>query len=91
MQFDDAELLYTHNPNEESDRIHHEYSAHFQKLEEQLYSPYHTAQGIKYTIPEPDYYHSSAQLKQEQAQQNQKVYLPPPPSIEDIRTWYGRG
>ena len=42
-------------------------------------------------IPEPDYYHSSSQLKQEQKQQNQKVYLPPHPSIEDIRTWYGRG
>ena len=28
-------------------------------------------------IPESDYYHSSSQLKQEQKQQNQKVYLPP--------------
>ena len=78
-QFDDAELFYNHNPTEESDRIHREYSAHFQKLEEQQYSPYHTAQSIKYMIPEPDYYHSSPQLKQEQKQQNQKVYLPPPP------------
>ena len=57
----------------------HEYSAHFQKVEEQQYSPYHTAQGVKYMISESDYYHSSSQSKQEQKQQNQKVYLPPPP------------
>ena len=30
-QFDDAELLYNHNSTEESDRIHHEYSAYFEK------------------------------------------------------------
>ena len=90
-QFDDAKLLYNHNTTEESNRIHREYSAHFQKLEEQQYSPYYTAQGIKYMIPEPDYYHSSSQPKQEQNQQNQKVYLPPPLSTENIRTWYGRG
>ena len=42
-------------------------------------------------ILEPDYYHSSAQLNQEQKQQNQKVYLPLPPTIEDIRTWHTRG
>ena len=90
-QFDNAELLYNHNPTEESDRICCEYSAHFQKVKEQQYCPYHTAQGVKYMITEPDYYHSSSQLKQEQKQQNQKVYLPPPPSIEDIHTWYGRG
>ena len=78
-QFDDAELLYNYNSTEESDRIHCEYSAHFQKVEEQQYSPYHTAQGIKYMIPEPDYYNSNTQPKQEQKQQNQNVYLPPPP------------
>ena len=61
------------------DRICHEYSAHFEKLEEQQYSPYHTAQGVKYMISEPDYYHSNAQPKQDQKQQNQNVYLPPPP------------
>ena len=81
----------THNSTEESDRIRREYSAHFQKVEEQQYSPYHTAQGVKYMIPEPDYYHSSTQLKQEQKQQNQKVYLPPPLSIEDICAWHTRG
>ena len=61
------------------------------KVEDQQYSPYHTLQGIKYHIPEPDYYHNNAQPKQYQKQQNQNAYLPPPPSIEDIRTWYGRG
>ena len=48
-------------------------------------------QGIEYHIPEPDYYHKNTQPKQYQKQQNQNVYLPPLPSIEDIRTWYGRG
>ena len=89
-QFDNTELLYNHNSTEESN-IHHEYSAHFKKVEEQQYSPYHTAQGVKYMIPEPDYYHSSTQPKQDQKQHNQNVYLPPPPSIKDIRTWYSRG
>ena len=32
-------------------------------------------------IPELDYYHSRSQPKQEQNQQNQKVYLPPPPFL----------
>ena len=31
-QFDDAELLYNHKSTEESDRIHREYSAYFEKL-----------------------------------------------------------
>ena len=57
------------------------HSAHFQKVEEQQYSPYHTTQDIKYMIPEPDYYHSSSQLKQKQKQQNQNVYLPQPPLL----------
>ena len=78
-QFDDAELLYNHNSTEESDRIHHEYSAHFEKVKDQQYNPYHTAQGVKYIIPEPNYYHSNTQPKQYQKQQNQNVYLPLPP------------
>ena len=90
-QFDDAELLYNHNSTEESDRIRCEYSAHFKKVKDQQYSPYHTMQGVKYHIPEPDYYHSNTQPKQCQKQQNQNVYLPPPPSIKDTCTWYGRG
>ena len=85
-QFNSAELLYNHNSTEESDRIHCEYSAHFEKVEDQQYSPYHTTQGIKYIIPESDYYHNNTQPKQCQKQQNQNVYLPPPPSIEDICT-----
>ena len=90
-QFDDAELLYNHNSTEESDRICREYSAHFEKVEEQQYSPYHTVQGVKYMIPEPDYYHSNTQPMQDQKWQNQNVHLPPLPSIKDICTWYGRG
>ena len=66
---------------EKSDRIHCEYSAHFERVEEQQYSPYHTAQGVKYMIPEPDYYHSNPQPKQDQKQQNQNIYLPPPPLV----------
>ena len=37
-QFDDAELLYNHNSTEESDRIHCEYSAYFEKVGDQQYS-----------------------------------------------------
>ena len=58
-QFDDTELLYNHNCTEESDRIHCEYSAYFEKVEDQEYSPYHTAPGVEYHIPEPDYYHAN--------------------------------
>ena len=90
-QFDDAELIYNHNSTEESDRIRCEYSAYFEKVEDQEYSPCHTVQGVQYYIPEPDYYYTNTQPKQYQRQQNQNVYLPPPPSIEDFCTWYGRG
>ena len=34
-QFADADLIDHHNITEESDRIHHEYSAHFEKVTEQ--------------------------------------------------------
>ena len=37
------------------------------------------AQGVKYHIPQPDYYHANTQAKQYQRQQNQNVYLPTPP------------
>ena len=90
-QFDDTELLYNHNSTEESDRICCEYSAYFEKVKDQEYSPYHTEQGVEYHIPELDYYYTNTQLKWHQRQQNQNVYLPPPPSIEDLHTWYGRG
>ena len=70
--------FFTIITTEESDRIRCEYSAHFEKDEDQQYSPYHTAQGVKYIIPELDYYHSSTQPKQYQKQQNQNKYLPHP-------------
>ena len=44
---------------EESDRIRREYSAYFEKVEDQEYSPYHTTQGVEYQIPELDYYHTN--------------------------------
>ena len=48
-QFGDAELIDCHNTTEESDRIHREYSAYFEKVEDQEYSPYHnTAPGVEY-------------------------------------------
>ena len=47
-------------------------------------------QGVEYHIPELDYYNTNKQPKQYQRQQNQNVYLLPPPSIEDLCTWYGR-
>ena len=56
-QFDNAELLNHHNSTEESDRICCEYSAYFEKVKDQEYSPYHTTQGIECQISKPDYYH----------------------------------
>ena len=90
-QFDDVELLNHYNSIEESDRIHRAYSAYFEKVEDQEYSLYYTTQGVEYQIPDLDYYHTDTQPKQHQRHQNQNVYLPPPPSIEDLRTWYGQG
>ena len=58
-QFDNAELLNHHNSTEESDKLRHEYSAYFEKIKDQEYSPYHTTQGVEYQIPEPDYYHAN--------------------------------
>ena len=58
-QFMDADFIDHHNTTEESDRIHCEYSAHFEKVTEQGYSPYHnTTLGLEYQIPEPEYYNS---------------------------------
>ena len=89
-QFVDADLIDCHNTTEESDRIHHEYSAYFEKVTEQEYSPYHsTTSGLKYQIPEPEYYNSDTRPKQYQRYQNLNVYLPLLPSTEDPRTWYG--
>ena len=40
-QYVDADLIDHHNTTEESDRIHRKCSAHFEKVTEQEYSPYH--------------------------------------------------
>ena len=88
-QFADVDLINHHNTTEESDRIHCEYSAHFEKVTEQAYSPYHsTSQGLEYQIPEPEYYNSNTCPKQYQRYQNSNIYLPPLPSMEDLCTWY---
>ena len=70
---------------EESDQIHREYSAHFEKVTD----PRHSSQnnrmpGVEYYIPEPEYYNSDTRPKQYQRYQNPNVYLPPPPSTEDL-------
>ena len=58
-QFMDADLIDHHNTTEESDRICCEYSAHFEKVTDQAFSPYHiTTQGLEYQIPEAEYYNS---------------------------------
>ena len=89
-QFTDADLIDHHNTTEESDRIHHEFSVHFEKVTEQAYSPYHsTTQGLEYQIPEPEYYNSNTRPKQYQRYQNLNVYLPRPPFTADLCTWYG--
>ena len=91
-QFADADFIDHHNTTEESDRICHEYSAHFEKVTEQGYSPYHsTTPGLEYQIPQPEYYNSDTLPKQYHKVSNPNVYLPPPPSTEDLRTWYGHG
>ena len=91
-QFADADLIDHHNTTEESDRIHRKYSAHLEKVTEQDYSPYHdTTSGFKYQIPKPEYYNSNTLPKQHQRYQNPNVYLPPLPSTEDLKTWYGHG
>ena len=89
-QFADADLIDRHNTTEESDRIRRKYSAHFEKVTEQENSPYHgTTSGFKYKTPEPEYYNSDTRPKQHQRYQNPNVYLPPPPSMEDLHTLYG--
>ena len=91
-QFVDADLIDHHNTTKESDKIHHEYSTHFEKVTKQAYSSYHsTTQGLEYQIPEPEYYNSDTCPKQYQRYQNPNVYLLPPPSTEDLHTWYVHG
>ena len=89
-QFVDTDLIDHHNTTKESDRICHKYSAHFEKVTEQEYSPYYsTTSCLEYQIPEPEYYNSNTQPKQYQRYQNPNVYLPPPSLTEDVCTWYG--
>ena len=58
-QFADADFIDHHNTTEKSDRIYHKYSAHFEKVTEQVYNPYHsTTPGLEYQILEPEYYTS---------------------------------
>ena len=58
-QFEDADLIDCHNTTEESDRIHCEYSAHFEKATDQGYGYYNSrTPGLDYQIPEPEYYNS---------------------------------
>ena len=58
-QFADADFIDHHNTTEESDRIHHKYSAYFEKATDQGYSSQNNrTPGLEYQIPEPEYYHS---------------------------------
>ena len=70
---------------EESDQICHEYSTHFEKVTDEGYSSQNNRMpGVEYYIPELEYYNLDTQLKQYQRYQNPNVYLPPPPSTEDL-------
>ena len=58
-QFVDADFIDHHNTTEESDPIHHEYSAHFEKVTDQGYSSYNSRMpGLEYQISELEYYNS---------------------------------
>ena len=84
-QFADVDFIDHHNTTEESDQICHKYSAHFEKVTDQGYSSQNNRQpGFEYYIPKPECYNSETQPKQYQRYQNPNVYLPPPPSIEDL-------
>ena len=88
----DADFIDHHNTTEESDQIHHEYSAHFDKVTDQGYSPHNSRiPGLEYQIPELKYYNSNTRPKQYQRYQNPNVYLPPKPFTEDLHTWYSHG
>ena len=56
-QFAYADFIDYHNTTEESDRICHEYSAHFEKVTDQGYSSHNNRMpGLEDQIPEPEYY-----------------------------------
>ena len=46
---------------------------------------------LEYYIPEPEYYNSDTQPKQYQRYRNPNIYLPPPPSTEDLCRCHGCG
>ena len=84
-QFADADFIDHHNTTEESDRIRHKYSAHFEKVTDQGYSSQNNrTPGLEYYIPELEYYNSDTRPKHYQRYQNSNIYLPPPPSTEDL-------
>ena len=85
-QFADVDLIDHHNTTTESDRIHREYSSHFTKVTDQGYNPQNNRMpGLEYFIPEPEYYNLDTRPKQYKTYQNPNVYLPLPPSTEDLR------
>ena len=53
-QFADVDFIDHQNTTEESDRIHHEYSAHFEVIDHGYSSQNNCTPGFKYYIPEPD-------------------------------------
>ena len=76
-QFADADLIDHHNTTAESDQIHLEYSAHFTKAIDQGYNPQNNRMpGLKYYIPEPEYYNLDTRPKQYKPYQNLNIYLP---------------
>ena len=89
-QFVDADLIDHHNTMMESDHIHREYSAHFQKSADQEdNSQNNTTPGLDYYIPEPEYY--NLDTKQYKTYQNPNVSLPLLPDTDDLRRWHDRG
>ena len=56
-QFVNVDFTDHHNTTEESDLIHHEYSAHFEEVTDQGYSSQNNRMpGLEYYIPKPEYY-----------------------------------
>ena len=85
-QFTDVDLIDHYNTTTESDRIHQEYSTHFEKSTDQEYnSQNNTTPGFDYYIPEPEYYNLDTRPKQYKTYQNSDVYLPPPSDTDDLK------
>ena len=86
--FTDADLIDHHNTMTESDQIHWEYSAHFEKSTDQEYNSQNNAtsdltQSLSIIIQTQD----PSNIKHK----NLNVYLPAPPDTDDLRRWHGRG